>query len=748
MVGEFSRVSAYAASCFAAFAVNLLLGSAVLLHRREAALNQAFFVGCCALAAWSLAALVLSQPVEAYQAERWARFLAYAVCLMAPVFLQLVSQVTGRPGRPVVYAGMALALVLTGLNAAGRLVSGAYENLLPESGAAWRVAPGPLAWLLVVFVVGIAGVTVTSLIRYAREAEGLARARTRYLALAASLLALAMVHDTASAAMVEVVGANRWIGQPLVPPVSALWALVTAYALLRDRLADLGAALRRSVLRTATLLLLTVPFVYLIVEAEQAYSGSKYLRFSLVTLVMFAVAAFVVPPLRQAAHERLDRLLGARGTKHRRALLDFSKEAARFASPSELIARARFELTSPLGLELADILIHDGHGELIAPEGWRFAGESFDVSEVADLLAHFKLARQPVIREEIVLGSTGTAGTVAKRAAAVLARVGAEGAFELRSSDALEGVLLLGGHSDGEPLSSEDVEVLSILSNNLAAALRSARLSLDLEHSREVIARSERLSAIGTLAAGLAHEIRNPLVSIRTFTQLLPERLDDPEFRSRFLELTLSEVDRICALVSELLAFARPAPATLERMDLAGCVERLCLLLSSQARTRGVHLSMIEPRSEIHVVADEDQVKQVVMNVVLNAIQACIDGGRVQVSCYQSDALDGSACIEVVDNGCGIPEDAVGRIFDPFFTSRNEGTGLGLSVAHRIVASHGGSIEVRSRVGQGSTFVVRFPVTQEVQQELQQGLQHDLEPVDDLLIPLHAEPPMRLRSHG
>ena len=108
------------------------------------------------------------------------------------------------------------------------------------------------------------------------------------------------------------------------------------------------------------------------------------------------------------------------------------------------------------------------------------------------------------------------------------------------------------------------MEALSILSNNLAAALRSARLAIDLEQSRQVIARSERLSAIGTLAAGLAHEIRNPLVSIRTFTQLLPERLDDPEFRSRFLELTLSEVDRICALVTELLAFARPAPATLE----------------------------------------------------------------------------------------------------------------------------------------------------------------------------------------
>jgi signal transduction histidine kinase len=722
-------VSAYTASCFAAFAVNLLLGSAVLLHRREAPLNQAFFVGCFALAAWSLAALVLAQPVEAYQAERWARFLAYAVCLMAPVFLQIISQVTGRPGKALVVASMTIALTLSGLNAAGQLVAGVYENRSPDLGAAWRLAPGPFGLALAVFVVGMAAVSVASLTGHAREAQGLARAKARYLALAAALLALAMVHDTASAAMVEVVGASRWLGQPWVPPVSAVWALITAYALLRDRLADLGAALRRSVVRTATLLLLTVPFVYMIVEAEQAYSGSRYLRFSLVTLVMFAIAAFVVPPLRQAAHERLDRLLGARGTKHRRALLDFSKEAARFASPSELIARARFELTSPLGLKTADILIHDGHGDFVPADGWRFAGEPFDIVELADLLAHFRLSRQPAIREEIAAGG---AGTVAKRAAAALARAGAEAAFELRSTDSLEGILLLGGRSDDEPLSSEDVDVLSILSNNLAGALRGARLALDLEQSRQVIARSERLSAVGTLAAGLAHEIRNPLVSIRTFTQLLPERLDDPEFRSRFLDLTLSEVDRICALVSELLAFARPAPTTLERMDLVGCVERLCLLLSSQARTRGVHLGMSEPSYDIHVVADEDQLKQVVMNVVLNAIQSCIDGGRVQVSCYRSDAHDGSACIEVVDNGCGIPDDAIGRIFDPFFTTRSEGTGLGLSVAHRIVTSHGGTIDVRSRVGHGSTFVIRLPL--------------DVEPSDALPMPDIAEP--LLRSHG
>jgi two-component system sensor histidine kinase HydH len=236
----------------------------------------------------------------------------------------------------------------------------------------------------------------------------------------------------------------------------------------------------------------------------------------------------------------------------------------------------------------------------------------------------------------------------------------------------------------------------------------------------------------------LAHEIRNPLVSIRTFTQLLPERLDDAEFRSRFLDLTLSEVDRICALVNELLAFARPTPAALEPVDLTGSVERLCLLLASQAKNRGVGLLMVPSPADVVVVADEDQIKQVVMNVILNAVQACAEGGRVRVSCYTTETPDGRmGCVEVVDDGCGIAEDAVSRIFDPFFTTRSEGTGLGLSVAHRIVSSHGGVIDVRSRPGRGSTFVVRLPADVTTARAALGG---DEEPTDD------AAPMMRM--HG
>jgi signal transduction histidine kinase len=700
----------YGASCVVAYGVNLLLGAAILLDRRDEQLNQAAFVGCTALAAWSLSAYVLASPVEEFVASQWARFLTYAALLMAPVSLRILSHLTGRPGRRAVIAAETAAIALAALTAAGLVVVGAAPNPAASAGSAWQAVPGPLGWLLGAYVLSVVGVSVFTLARHAGTSSGLDRARSRYLFVAAALLLVAMVHDVASAAVGAALlppPAGYLLVRPWVPPVSALWALITAYALVRDRLADLGAALRRSLARMITLTVLTVPFVYLLLQAEEAYAGSRYFQFSIVTLLAFAAAAVLVPPIRQIANERLDRLIGARSTHHRRALLDFSRQAASFTDASDLTARARFELTAHFGLSAADVLVHDSRGRFAPHDGWRMAGPMPDAAGIADLVAYFRQVRAPLIAEEIRAREPSAS---AARALTALSLAHASAAFELRTAESLEGILVLGARVDGEPFSIEDVEALTILSNQLATALRNVRLAADLAQSREVIARSERLSAIGTLAAGLAHEIRNPLVSIRTFTQLLPERLDDPEFRSRFLDLTLSEVDRICALVNELLAFARPAPAALEPVDLTASVERLCLLLASQAKNRGVALAMTPSPTDVVVVADEDQIKQVVMNVVLNAVQACGDGGRVRVSCYTAETPEGRmGCVEVVDDGCGIAEEAVSRIFDPFFTTRSEGTGLGLSVAHRIVSSHGGVIDVRSRPGRGSTFIVRLP---------------------------------------
>ncbi len=272
------------------------------------------------------------------------------------------------------------------------------------------------------------------------------------------------------------------------------------------------------------------------------------------------------------------------------------------------------------------------------------------------------------------------------------------------------GVVLLDRNGDG-PLSPGDRRLAERLDDVAARLVDAQRVAAELAHSRDLLARADRLSALGTLAAGVAHEIRNPLVSVRTFIQLLPERLADEEFRTAFRELALAEIERICGLINDLLAFSRPTPAQRDPADLNELVGQIVRLLDAEARKHDVtvthHASPVLPAA----VVDDAQIKQVVMNVVLNAIEATGRGGRVDVV-TRSETVGGEewCVIEVADSGPGIDPETLRRIFEPFFTTKETGSGLGLFIAHRIVAQHGGRLVATARDTGGAVFAVHLPV--------------------------------------
>jgi signal transduction histidine kinase len=227
------------------------------------------------------------------------------------------------------------------------------------------------------------------------------------------------------------------------------------------------------------------------------------------------------------------------------------------------------------------------------------------------------------------------------------------------------------------------------------------------DHARERLERADRLAAIGTLAAGIVHDIRNPLVSVRTFLQLLPERLDDEEFKTTFRELALSELDRVCLLINDLLSFSRPTACERELMDLTPIVGQMVRLLEPEARKGDVHLVLADGAAPVPVLADEAQIRQVLMNVVLNAIEATPAGGRVTVAC--TALTEGGGVITVTDTGAGLPGGEPAQIFEPFYTTKSLGSGLGLYVARRIVEDHDGTIEAARRDAGGTSIRIRLP---------------------------------------
>ena len=267
--------------------------------------------------------------------------------------------------------------------------------------------------------------------------------------------------------------------------------------------------------------------------------------------------------------------------------------------------------------------------------------------------------------------------------------------------------LLLLARAGGAPLPPADRRLAEQLADCAAGVIGHARMVADRDDARKLLARADRLAALGTLAAGVAHEIRNPLVSVRTFIQLLPERLHDEEFRTGFRDLALGEIERICSLINDLLAFSRSAPVQREPTDLNDLVGQIARLLDAEARRCDVAVGCtLDPTLPL-VVVDDAQVKQVLLNVILNAIQACDARGQVEIRTARS----GPWCVvAVADTGPGVSPEHQAHMFEPFFTTKDAGSGLGLFIAHQIVGGHDGHITVESRPEGGALFTIHFPL--------------------------------------
>jgi len=225
----------------------------------------------------------------------------------------------------------------------------------------------------------------------------------------------------------------------------------------------------------------------------------------------------------------------------------------------------------------------------------------------------------------------------------------------------------------------------------------------------EQLRRADRLSALGELSAGLAHEIRNPLGSIRMTAEVLREGFVPSDRRHEFAGILIKETERLNMVVNNFLQFARPADGDRQRVDLNSTLEDILQLMRPKLRKNNIAIR--NERGEIPPVSgSRGLLKQVFLNLVLNATQAMPNGGTLQVA---TEFRDGKVRVRIADSGHGIPVEDLKRIFNPFFTTRQEGTGLGLAITQRIVQSFGGYITVESEVGEGTCFLLILPAAVE-----------------------------------
>ncbi|MDR2041394.1 MAG: histidine kinase [Tannerella sp.] len=295
----------------------------------------------------------------------------------------------------------------------------------------------------------------------------------------------------------------------------------------------------------------------------------------------------------------------------------------------------------------------------------------------------------------------------------MICKAGIDLIFPLKAFNRLNGFVLLGKRSDGNPFSRQDIDLFSLMFDQAAFAIENTILYEEQSARIKKMYRADRLAILGQLAAGAAHEIRNPLTSIRSTIQYLGKGMKDSDKLEMIGEL-MEEVDRINKIVQGLLLFSKPSEMEMSKVDIENLLQQTLVLLHNTLVRRQIEVTVEVCVQNTVVTADASQLKQVFLNVILNAIEAMENSEvkrlRLGVETmhsfdYQSRFLQ----VSITDSGKGIDPADSESIFNPFYTTKKDGTGLGLPISFGIINRHGGEMEINSQPGKGATVVIKLP---------------------------------------
>ncbi len=284
--------------------------------------------------------------------------------------------------------------------------------------------------------------------------------------------------------------------------------------------------------------------------------------------------------------------------------------------------------------------------------------------------------------------------------------------FPFIAVNRLTGAAMLTQTADGTAYGQPEIETLMLLANHSALAIEHALLYQFQEDKLKRILHADKLATVGELAAGAAHEIRNPLTSIRSTAQFLTKDL--PEERRPLANGIIEEVDRIDRIIASLLSLSRSAELKIMRVDLADILHQTLLLLEPELRARQITVEEGPGPDSAIIDGDQAQLKQLFLNILLNSLQAMPDGGKISLGITGDPPGGGDnhhgLTVTVRDTGRGIAAEDLPKVFDPFFTTKEDGTGLGLSISYGIVSKHGGEIQIESSTdGSGTTVTIQLP---------------------------------------
>jgi len=705
-----------------ALGLNLLLLGSALAPDRRSLRNVRFAYLATALAVWNLGVFGLRASADPDVALFWERVLHVGVIPIPVLFYHYVVAFLDLPRRrPELIGGYVLCGVFLAAGPTPLFLRG-----VTDSDWGFMPAAGPLYVPFFVYFQSYLVLGLVQLVRaYTSQSSSFKRNRTLLVIIGVEVSLLGGIVD-----IVRFLFRWDWL-YPVGIPSNAIFALALGVAIVRYRLMDIGVLAKRIVLYLLTSVALAPILFFGLWALDQfvdrpataltpdGFGVDTLTRDAAILLLVFTVA---LPVLRKL-EGGLERLMFRRRHGVRDALVKLMRELGSLLEVSALGRTLTEGLVTRIPVLGASLYRYDR-------TAGRFTRLAHATSEAADapsarpgldkaLALWLGMTGRTLIVEEASF--QGDASRWMRPGVTQLERERIALVVPLFMEGEVAGVLVVGEKLSGEIFDGDEIELLEMLAGETVIALKNAGLYQDLQsrmnelqRTQESLLESAKLAAIGELAASVAHEINNPLMVILGNSNLLLRHMpsDSPAYK-KVTDIE-TETKRAGKIVRDLLDFARRREPKRERVSIHELLDRAIELLRPKLAGGSVEVERVFDLSLPPIAGDRDQLTQVFLNLITNALDAMERGGRVvlETSIHQEDDGRTMVTVSVADTGRGIPPEHRARIFEPFYTTKDEGrgTGLGLSVSLGIVQMHEGSIEVESKLGHGTTVRVTLPV--------------------------------------
>ena len=700
----------YVAALLLSGITTLILGSFVLLKNRTSRLNQLFFACSLAIATWSLA----QSTMHSIYHLTWigSKIVHFAAPFIAIFFLHFCTIITNRPSRKILWVTYILGTVFSILGGFSKTIVEALWSMRVSSTftLSYTVKAGILyiPYLLFFTIAVLYGIYI--MFKEFSISAGAKRNQLKYFLIGTTV--------GFAGGAINFCYPFRISLYPLTPFATyaiPVYALVATYAILKHRLLDIKVALTRTGLLFIIYgLVIYVSFhavVFLQPYLEKTY-GAHWVYFP---IAIYTLLISLSPFLYIFIQKKMEDKILKTQHKYQKTLKQLSAGMTRIRNLNKLLELTVIQIVRTVKITHATIFLYDkntnkyilktSRGELKKDIGLELEPSNLMVNWLFD-------TRGPVVYDEldeylkkieanIIMSKASDIRHLRLQMKQLEAAVCIPGFIE----DQLIGFLILGDKTSGEMYTQDDLDAFTTLTNQAVLAIENAQSYEELSDTRDQLIKSERLATLGEFASEVAHEIKNPLQSIKAFTELINEKYNDKEFREKFSKLVAEEIDRIDNFVRQLVKVVHPVAPQFSIVNISEILDSILQLMENELANKKITVKKEYQPKPTRIRADKDQLKQVFLNLITNAIDA-MENSEKRVLSVSVCSSRSHAIIKISDSGCGVPSESISRLFNPLFTTKESGTGLGLNIVDTIIKNHKGNIDVESAVEEGTTFTI------------------------------------------